>query len=110
MAKMVPVTWSVPYAVDPASFKDALGNPTSVESVLSVDVSDPALAEVTASEDKMSGSVKIIGVGSVQLQVAVDVRFGDEVKPLTLTADIQGTPGEAVSGSLSLGDAVPPVA
>lgn len=92
-------------------FKDALGNPTTVESVLSLAVSDPTKVEILMVDDEpfvaplMSGNP----VGAdLTVSVKCDVRFGAEVKEVEFVSEPFDVPAlEAVSATVTLGEALP---
>lgn len=91
-------------------FKDALGNPTTVESVIAVIVSDPTKCEILMVDDEpfvaplMSGNP--VGTG-LTVNVECDVRFGEEVKSVVFTSEpFDVPPMEAVTGVVTIGDPV----
>lgn len=92
-------------------FKDALGNPTTVESVISVTVSDPTKAEILMVDDEPFVAPLLTGnpVGDGQtVTVKCDVRFGPEVKEVDFVSDPFDVPAmEAATGVVTIGDVVP---
>ncbi len=65
-------------------------------------VSDPALANVTASTDGLTADVVPVGpVGEFELQVSGDADLGDGETPIQGTGDVEIIPGDAVSIEIS---------
>jgi hypothetical protein len=96
-----------------AIFTDANDVPTTVDVTNGppvAEVSDPALLELleaTPTPNGLAGRVRVAGLGAAQLRVTGDADRGSGVRALTLTADIEGIPGEAVGGRIDLSDDTP---
>jgi hypothetical protein len=109
MAAQVGIGFKLPYTV--GGFTDAAGNPTTVDAttpITRVAVSDATVADVVdVSGDSLAGAVRALAPGQCQLQVDVDVDRGGGVKTITLIGDVEVVAGEAVSGAITFGEAVP---
>jgi hypothetical protein len=87
-------------------FRDAGGNPTTVDTT-----TQPARVEITGgltvenpSADGLSGSLRAGGApGTAQVTVFVDVREGEEIKELPVTADFEIVAGEASTATFNTG-------
>ena len=88
------------------AYKDKAGNPAVVDGAPAWSISNPELAEIIASDDGFSATVRALGgIGSVQVAVAADADLGEGIKQLIATLDIDIVAGEAVVAAISTGTA-----
>lgn len=109
MATQLSVGFKMPFTI--GGFTDAQGNATTVDATTPVTrlvVSDDTIADlVDVSADSLAGAVRALAPGTVQLQVDVDVDRGGGVRTITLIGDVEVLAGEAVTGAITFGEAVP---
>lgn len=97
----------VTVTIDPASIKDAKGNPTTLDGAPAWESSDPAILAVTPAADGMSAEVVAGNVGTAVVSAAGDTRPGPDQHLITGTLDILVAAGEAVSFDLTPGTPEP---
>jgi len=99
------VSEALPLAIE---VKDIFGNIAKVDGAPSWALTDSALGTLEVAEGGMSAVLKPAGlVGVMKVQVSVDADLGEGVKTLLGELDVELLPGEAVSVSISAGQAVP---
>lgn len=87
--------------------KDKFGNLAKVDGAPTWAVTDSTLATVEVAEDGMSAVLKPSGsVGTLKVQVSADADLGEGVKSILGELDVELLAGEAVSVSISAGEAV----
>src|SRR6266404_2174022 len=90
-----------------AQFVDEFGNPTTVDTraQATVTVTDATLASIeNLSPDGLSGDVRMLAAGTVQVSLVADADRGAGVRPLTLLGDLEILAPEAVGGSIVFTD------
>lgn len=108
MAVKVPKGYMAPVTI--SNFRDADGNPTSVDAVTAVTVSDPTKSEiidvggVPHVAPLMTGNP--VGDGQ-QVIVTCDVRLGPDVREVNFIGTFDVPPGEAALADVTVGEVVP---
>ena len=91
-----------------AKYVDAAGNAAPVDGVATAQVDDAAKAEIVdLSADGLSGAVKALAIGHVQVQVTADADLGAGTRSLTIMGELDVIAGEAVAGTIDFGAPVP---
>lgn len=83
------------------AFKDADKKVAPVDGLPVWALDNPAVAEMTVSEDGMSASIKALDLGSAKLQVSADADLGAVVTTIIGEADLTVEPKEAVTVEIS---------
>lgn len=105
MAKQIPVGYKAPISI--GGYKDAQGNPTTVDAVTNVTVSDPEKAAIS-SDGNGNLSVEAIAAGQgLQVIFTVDVRLGPDVREVTFYGEFDIPAGEAATATVDFGEPVP---
>lgn len=82
---------------------DVKGNPAGVDGIPGWSLSNEDVVRLVVAEDGMSAALIALGVGSTQVSVSVDARFGPEEVFLTGSLDVTVTPAEAVAVGIVAG-------
>lgn len=95
------------------SYKDANGNPASIDGAVEWDSSDAEVARVDPLQatptDDNSHVILVPGtkVGNCQISAKADADQGDGVRELVTLLDVTVVGGEAVTGTIEPGEAKP---
>jgi hypothetical protein len=92
------------------AYKDAAGNPATIDGDVEWTSSDDAVATVTVdtSDSTIVRVVPVGPLGQVQVTASADADLGSGVRKLKTLADIEIVGGEAVTGTISpLGEIEP---
>lgn len=100
---LMTTTQKATLSLDP---RDAKGNVASLDGVPVWTVADPAVATLVINADGLSADVVSAGLGSTQVNVTADARFGPEVREISGVLDVQVSPAEAVTLGISAGTPV----
>lgn len=101
----ITIDQKIPFTI---AFQDSAGNAARVDGPVTVEVSDPTLAEVVdLSADGLSGAIAGKAAGIVQVRASGDADLGAGVRPVLVTGDLEIVAGEAVVGTMTFGAAVP---
>src|SRR5262245_57486950 len=83
------------------SYKDAAGNPATVDGPVTWSSSDSTIATVVAdTADDKQCKVTPLKLGQVQVVARADADLGQGVRDLITTSDIEVVAGEAVAGTI----------
>ena len=107
MATKIPQGFMAPVTI--GNFRDSAGNPTVIDSVVSVTVSDASKAEILDVDGVPHVAPLLTGnpIGDgQQVIVLCDVRLGAEVREVQFIATFDVPAGEAVAADVSLGGIV----
>jgi hypothetical protein len=105
MAVKIPVGYMAPVSI--GNFKDAAGNPTTIDSVISTVVSDPSKAEILDIGGEQYVAPRLDGnaVGdNQQVIITCDVRFGPDVREVSFIGTFDVPAGEAATADVTLGE------
>ena len=87
---------------------DAFGNPTTVESATWTSSDDTVVTVTVDPADFTKAVMAAVGpIGTAQITLSADARFGPDVNTLTGLLDVTVIAGEAVSLVISPGEATP---
>ena len=104
MATSIPVGFKA--LITLSDFRDAQGNPTSVDAITGYSVSNPATATIQAVGPDTF--VVATGVGDAQqVLVDVDVRLGPDVRNVQFIGTFDVPAGEAATATVTLGEIIP---
>lgn len=86
-----------------ASYQDRHGNPAEVESQ-TWSSSDETVLTVTDNGDGTATAAAAGSLGTAQIQLSADARFGDEVNTITGILDVEVVASEAVTAVITPGE------
>lgn len=84
------------------AFKDAEGNPATIDGVPVWNPIDPALGTLTPAADGLTAEFNPGSPSSGQISVTCDADLGEGVKEITGLLDVVVLPGEAVTVEISV--------
>lgn len=108
MATKIPVGFMAPVSI--GNFRDAAGNPTDIDAIISVTVGDPAKAEIIDVGGQLYVAPRLDGnaVGDGQQVIfKCDVRVGPEVVERDFIGEFDVPTGDAAVAVVTVGEAVP---
>lgn len=92
------------------AYQDSNGNPASIDGQISWDSSDPNIASIMPGANPQPDNSAVIlrpgsGIGNCQVSARADADLGSGVRELVTLMDITVVGGEAVTGTITPGEA-----